>query len=306
MLLSMIKVFTKRFYIKGLYRLLWLLRSLLKRKDDIYTVHNHLKMKLSHDHYYHWMMASTNYYGFGIRTVMEALLETGDIVVDVGANIGYLSLLARSIVGSDGFIIAFEPDPRAIRHFRDNMALNNIQNYILIEQVCSDREGIVTFNIASHLGWSNALQDIGTLDLIDKKSIPQCTIDSVVSDLAVAKPVKLIKIDVEGYEPYVLRGAYKIIEQLKAAFIIEVNNERLKSYSRSLKDILAPFSDKSYVHYWIVERRNLINSLRKVSLLRIDNVEDYSEKDGDILTVPLHMTHRINKDVILNCNTQNK
>lgn len=74
--------------------------------------------------------------------------------------------------------------------------------------------------------------------------------------------IKLIKIDVEGYEPFVLGGAHKIIAENKAVFIIEVNNERLQSNNHSVKDILAPFSGRNYVYYWIVEHRNIVNSLR--------------------------------------------
>lgn len=199
-------------------------------------------------------------------------------------------------MGEGGFVIALEPDPRAISLYKDNMALNNIQNYVLIEKVCSDKEGVAIFNMASHLGWSTALQDIGTLAIENRMIIPLCTLDSVVPDFAKGKPVKLIKIDVEGYEPYVLGGAYKIIEQNETIFIIEVNNERLKSSNYSVKDILNLFSGRNYVYYWIVEHRNLVNSLRKVSLLPIYNVEEYFEKNGDILVTPVHMDHWSKKD----------
>ncbi|MFH1077135.1 MAG: FkbM family methyltransferase, partial [Pseudomonadota bacterium] len=138
MLLNFIKFFTMRFYLKGFYRLLWLFKGILRRKDDIYVLPsapNQLKIKLNHKHYYQWMMASTNYYGFGVRGVMERLLKPGDIFADVGANIGYISLFARSLVGPEGFIIAFEPDPKAITLYKGNMVLNSIENYALIEKV---------------------------------------------------------------------------------------------------------------------------------------------------------------------------
>lgn len=263
------------------------MRIFLKARDNIYSIHGNVKMKLDHNHYYQWMMASTNYYAFGIRKLLIDFLKYGDVFVDVGANIGYLSLIGWSIVGDDGLVIAFEPDPRAIIAFSDNIALNKVKNIILFKDVCSNEEGKVRFKLASHLGWSTAVEKTPSLDISNQIEANQCTLDNVFDrGIFKKKTIRLIKIDTEGYEPYILEGAKAIIERNETAFIIEVNHESLTNNNHSVKDILRCFVGKNYFVYWIVEKRGFINSLEEVKLERVVDYNKYFGKTGDIFIVP--------------------
>jgi len=273
--------------LKGFYRILWAARIFLKTRDNVYPIYGTVKMKLDHNHYYQWMMASTNYYGFGIKKLLIDFLKHGDVFVDVGANIGYLSLIGSSVVGDDGLVIAFEPDPRAILSFTDNIGLNKAKNIIVFENVCSDREGKISFKLASHLGWSTAAENTPSLDILSQIEAKQCTLDSVFDrDIFKGKTIRLIKIDTEGYEPYVLEGAKAIIEENETAFIIEVNHESLTNNDQSIRDIIKLFLGKNYFIYWIVEKRGFINSLGKVKLERITDYNNYYGRNGDIFIVP--------------------
>jgi FkbM family methyltransferase len=287
MLLSLIRNVTDSYYIKGLYRGLWHFRHLFKAASDIYSVDGNYLMYLDSDHYYQWMMASTNYYGFGIRKLMRDFLRKGDIFIDVGGNIGYLSLLASMIVAESGRVVAFEPDPRAAEVFQKNTALNNVHNILLIEKACSDQDGSVLFNMASHLGWSTALTDTKTLKIEKQINVEQCTLDGETGKLFGNESPRLIKIDVEGYEPYVLKGAHAIIDKNETAFIIEINSERLGSCNHSILDLCGAFDRTKYRIYWIDEKRYLINSLNQVELVEILKTEDFLYQNGDIFVVPV-------------------
>ena len=289
MLLDFIKVLTTKYYLKGFYRILWATRIFLKTRDNVYSLYGTVRMKLNHNHYYQWMMACTDYYAFGIKKLLNDFLRPGDVFVDVGANIGYLSLIASSIVSKDGMVVAFEPDPRALICFRNNIALNDIDNIILIEKMCSNEEGKAKFSLASHLGWSTATRNITSLDIVGEIEAKQCTLDNVFAgDLLNENTIRLIKIDAEGYEPYILEGAKAIIERNETAFIIEINHERLIGDNRSIEDILKLFRDKNYCFYWINEKRGFINSLKEVEFERIVNLNNYYGRNGDIFVAPLH------------------
>lgn len=294
MLIRLIRFVTTKYYVKGIYRILWAARRCLERKNNVYPIYGTGKMKLDSNHYYQWMMASTNYYAFGIVKLLGDFLRQGDVFVDVGANIGYLSLIASFVVGEDGLVVAFEPDPRAIRSFSDNIVLNERKNIILLDYVCSDREGKVSFKLASHLGWSTAVEKTPSLDIVDQIEANQCTLDNVMAtDLFKGKQIRLIKIDTEGYEPYILEGAKAIIEGNETAFIIEVNHLTLTNNNHSIKDILRLFMDKNYHVYWLDEKRSFINSLRKIKLERVTNYHNYHGRNGDVFIVPAHIVSQL-------------
>jgi FkbM family methyltransferase len=293
-LIKLIRLLTTRYYLKGFYRILWAARIFLKTRDNVYSIYGTVKMKLDHNHYYQWMIASSNYYAFGIMKLLSDFLRQGDVFIDVGANIGYLSLIASFIVGEDGLVVAFEPDPRARRSFSDSIALNEIRNIVLLEYVCSDREGKVSFKLASHLGWSTAVEKTPSLDIVGQIEVSQCTLDNVIAtDIFKGKKIRLIKIDTEGYEPYILEGAKAIIDGNETAFIIEINHPALTNNNHSIKDILRLFMDKNYHVYWIDEKRNFINSLRKIKLEKVINCNNYHGRNGDVFVVPAHIVSQL-------------
>ncbi len=286
LMLKLLKRITTKYYVKGFYRLLWAARKFLRAKNDIYPINDSIKLKIDSNHYYQWMMASTNYYGFGIKKLLYDYLKDRDIFIDVGANIGYISLVASSIVGEDGWVICFEPDPRASRTLKENILLNNLKNVVLVDKACADREGTVTFNLASHLGWSTAIRDTASLEIVEQIRVPTYKLDGVIKeDFVSGRKIKLIKIDVEGYEPDVLGGATEIIKRNETAFIIEINRERLGGNNSTIDDVLKHFEGGDYLVYWIDEKRGIVNSLNAVKLVRMSDSTSPGG-DGDIFIAP--------------------
>jgi FkbM family methyltransferase len=288
MFLELIKRVTMRYYVKGFYRVLWAARSFLATGDDVYRIDEKTRIAIDHNHYYQWMMGSTNYYGMGVRKVVRDILRPGDVFVDVGANIGYFSTLASALVGDDGLVVGFEPDPRALKRLKENVAINRRGNVVLIEKVCSDREGTATFNVAAHMGWSTAISSTGALAIENRIDVEQYVLDNILKEPFLRdRTIRLIKIDVEGYEPRVLAGASDIIKRNEAAFVIEVNHERLAGSGQSIHDIVNFFDPAKYGIYWIQEHRRLVNSIADVDLIRIDDVASYYGENGDVFVVPV-------------------
>jgi len=76
---------------------------------------------------------------------VASLIRPGMVAFDVGANVGYYTLLLARGVGPNGRVIAFEPDPVNVAHLKEHMRLNKISNVEIVEAAVSDREGTVFF-----------------------------------------------------------------------------------------------------------------------------------------------------------------
>ena len=151
--------------------------------------------------------------------LMTRLLKPGDCFVDVGANIGYLTLVGASLVGPTGSVIAFEPLSRARTSLVRNVALNKaVQVAVHGDAVC-DRTGTVVFNIGPdhHTRTSSLLP---TTESQGQTVVPCTRLDDVLRE---TDRVRLLKIDVEGAEHLVLEGAGRTLDLYAPDIIIELN-----------------------------------------------------------------------------------
>ena len=138
------------------------------------------------------------------------LIKPGDIVIDIGANIGYYTLIFAKLVGTKGKVYAFEPDRTNFELLSKNIILNNYKNTILINKALSDKEEPINFylnplNTANHKIYSGGK---------DMKTTVICT---TLNKFFKNKPKKIsfVKIDVEGAEGKVIAGMNRLIEDGK-------------------------------------------------------------------------------------------
>ncbi len=133
-------------------------------------------------------------------------LRPGDHVIDVGANIGYYSLIASRLVGAGGLVIAIEPDAANCAFLRRNLTENSAGNVWVVEAAASDRPGVERlYPATSNLG------DHRTYDPGDGRTpgeVIGVRIDDLVGE---GQPVHFMKIDAQGAELRILRGARETI-----------------------------------------------------------------------------------------------
>lgn len=145
------------------------------------------------------------------------LLEPGDNVIDVGANVGIFSLFAATYVGSAGRVVAYEPHPTAFERLVRNVTRNHLSEVIKpINKAASDRPGDISFDPSS-MSVENRIEAAGSM------IVPAVALDD---DPAVAglSSVGLMKIDVEGHEAAVLAGGPGVLSRTRA-IVVEYHSE---------------------------------------------------------------------------------
>ncbi|WP_425616587.1 FkbM family methyltransferase [Anatilimnocola sp. NA78] len=176
--------------------------------------------------------------------VTERLLTTlmpGDVFLDVGANMGYYTLLASRLVGLEGLVVSFEPSPSNLRNLSINLAENKLSNVALVSLALSDCTGIAKL-------WSAPYYNTGVCSLNTTSAASTSAFDWVATtrldDLRgirdLATRARLLKIDTEGAELQVLRGSS---EFLQASTRLEIVCELSPSWcsSSDLVTYLAQF-----------------------------------------------------------------
>ena len=141
------------------------------------------------------------------------------VFIDVGANIGKYSVMVGKQLKSIGQVISIEASEEIFEILKKNIEINNLKNVTPINLAVSDIKGTAEFYLASKdLGTAHSLLEIKHQS--KKIEVKQNTLDNIINDLKIKK-VDLIKIDVEGVEPNVLKGAYNILKRDKPKIIFE-------------------------------------------------------------------------------------
>jgi FkbM family methyltransferase len=154
-----------------------------------------------------------------LQRAIRDYVAAGDTVYDIGANIGYVSLSLAKRVGPGGKVIAFEPIPRNIEAFRQNVEINGLSNIRLLEVAASDRTSDAVIRMS---------ENPSTASLVWHRNDPSATefhiktvsIDELVEAGELEYP-KFVKIDVEGAEGSVLQGMRRTLAAARPVLFVE-------------------------------------------------------------------------------------
>jgi FkbM family methyltransferase len=170
---------------------------------------------------------------------IRAALRRGDIFLDVGANIGWYSFLAAQLVGPEGRVHAFEIDRRPLGCFERTIRTNRDLPIVLHRLAVGDRVGEVAFIEARESGHSRLTRDDGG------RHVPMSSLDTVFAGQRVG-PIRAIKIDVEGAELHVLRGARRLLEEQRPIVVCELVEEGLRVLGGSRAEAIALLRSLGY------------------------------------------------------------
>lgn len=148
-----------------------------------------------------------------LQTLLRAHLRPGDTLYDLGANVGYFTLVGASLVGPTGHVVAFEPSARNAAALRRNVAMNNLTQVVVREMAVSDSVGLAGFCPGDN-------DQSGTLGA-GPCTVATTTIDHEVRGTGCIPDV--LKIDVEGAEDRVLAGAARTLAEHRPLVVCELH-----------------------------------------------------------------------------------
>ena len=171
-----------------------------------------------------------------LREIILGHVQPGMVVLDIGANIGYYSVLLSHKVGPQGRVIAFEPNPNMLAELRHNLAINNITNVRVEPIALSNRAGELTFYLPpAGFEGHGSLAPNRSFSVAGNITVAARPLDDVLKDAGVSH-VDVIKMDVEGAELLVCQGAARLLSGPRKPIIFFEAEEHL----------CAPFGHRVY------------------------------------------------------------
>ncbi len=207
--------------------------------------------------------------------LQDLLLTPGDTFVDIGANYGLFSLHASTLIGSEGHIIAIEPNPRLAEALRMTKKLNHLNQILVVESAISDHIGRANFFISnkssgiSSLFQSHAEQQVSSGSVVTEVQLD--TLDQLLNKANLSS-ITLIKIDVEGAEMEVFRGARLTIISQKPFLWFEVNPSALRHANIESELLFSYLNDLGYSAFYDISSFNDKLACRKLSNLNVSEL----------------------------------
>lgn len=169
---------------------------------------------------------------------LEGILKPGDTFLDLGANEGFFSILASKIVGSEGKVIAIEPQSRLQSVLVRNIAENNAFNINVYQRVISDSQGVANLTLSPDMNTGSSGLVRVTKYKTATEDIIQLTFKQFIDQLNVKK-IKLMKIDIESFEYEAVLGSKESFKtDLVENIALELHPDILKSRGKSGSEIV--------------------------------------------------------------------
>ena len=213
-------------------------------------------------------------YLLGERYVSEAnlvrsLLAPGMKVVDVGANVGYYTLMFAQVVGPAGRIIAIEPSPENLPELKLNIERNKLRNVEIVPKAVG--------NSRKEVGLRSGINSGVVRDDKPSYSVEQDLIDNIITE-----PIDLLKIDVEGFEEFAVEGAQHVLSEHQPTVLLELHPLEMKQYGCDVRSLISRLS-RVYQNVTMYEERVISRLYEKVwvyyggmsSVQEIKNLEAY-------------------------------
>jgi FkbM family methyltransferase len=225
-----------------------------------------------------WQLWAFGRYEPHLTELFSHLVQPGDRCVDIGANVGVHTVRLARLTGPGGEVIAIEPDPGVAKRARGNVALNGLANVRLINAAASERAGAMRLYRPSPRDTNRARASLLQHAYLTgaATTVPVVAVD----DVCAGKPVALIKIDVEGHESAVVRGAADTIARHAPSIVFEYAPELLDDAVGQ-----TPFGWLAERGYALLRVRPARNGITGRVRLTLDRLDQPPREGGDLLAV---------------------
>jgi FkbM family methyltransferase len=186
------------------------------------------KDRLSAAHFEYWGAQAyavlTGQHELMVQEAMRRVLPTGGVMIDVGSNIGVLTLLGARLVGPSGRAVALDPARECVEAASINTQLNGYDNVTVVHAAAAAQSGEVEVIVTGDSLWSR-LALVGEHPYESRRElVPAVALDDLVGQLGLDR-VDLVKIDVEGGEMEVIAGMSKMLAELRPVVVCEMHGK---------------------------------------------------------------------------------
>jgi FkbM family methyltransferase len=185
-------------------------------------------------------------------SLIKKIIKPGDVIFDIGANIGQYSVFMSKCLADSGIIYAIEPYKKNIQLIEKNIATNKVSNVSVHQIAIAEVSGPTILRVYSDYAY-NSLLLIDRKKLLREEMVEGQTLDDFVEKNRITR-IDLIKIDIEGFELSAFKGAVKTLKKLKPAIITEIQPLNMKALGIGRQDILDYLSALGYNAFLITDR----------------------------------------------------
>ncbi len=184
-------------------------------------------------------------YEAGLQRLMERSIRPGMTCLDVGANIGAITIPMARLVGPQGKVVAFEPNPPIAERLNQNVSGNSFSHVRIESCALSDEPGNLVMATASphheNQGMSS-LVEFSHGDLTSSVTVPVRTLDEYVAAEGIQQ-IDFIKVDIQGAEPQFLKGAAQTIRRFQPTIVMELAASSLADSNTTAADIVRQLNE---------------------------------------------------------------
>jgi FkbM family methyltransferase len=232
-----------------------------------------------------WWLARNDFLGAALfydgfenteRAFVERFLQPGMTVLDIGAHHGYYTLLASRKVGPQGLVLAVEASPRERGRLRTHLRINRCKNVVVESRALGEVEGTAELYLVRGTETGcNSLRKPDVDQRTEVLKVPIERLDRVIQDHRINR-VDFIKLDVEGAELSVLKGATQLLScEPRPVILAEVQDIRTKPWGYPAREVVRYLSSANY--FWFQPLPD--GRIRKMNAER-------SEYDGNFVAIP--------------------
>lgn len=237
-----------------------LIRKMLKRVYAIRQPHSSLRTVIDYDKglinvdtsslaEYKIMFFSR--YEPAITHLVKSIVKPGDLCLDIGANIGSITLVMAFATGHEGKVIAIEPHPRVVERLQANVELNRLNNISIIPAALSDTAGKAALYVAEEDHFHQGHSSLRPLQGLTR----EITIEKITGEMLQHKigdqSCTFIKIDVEGHDFIVLKELADIIAKHRPHLVFEYHRDQWHEHHCNIQQAVEFIDSLHYTIYFI-------------------------------------------------------
>ena len=208
----------------------------------------------------------------------------GRVFVDIGANIGYYTLLAARTLPAGGQVVAIEASPQAYQKLLANVSLNGVSNVRTVAQAVTNMPGQVTLHLEGEFNTGGATLLRGVCEGARSVDVEGSPLSAILTGTELER-VRLVKIDVEGAEGLVVQGLQSVLGSMPhdVEFVVEVAPKRLAQLGHTTDTVVGPFLRAGFRVYILDNPYDASSYLRRSKPLRPKRLHEPLTDQADLV-----------------------